>query len=143
MIVVPFARPTSVTRGTSPPSIRIRVPTSSASVFVVISTFATEVMLDRASPRNPNVAILARSSSPEILLVACRSKASVASCRDMPLPLSITRISFFPPALISMLIRTLPASMAFSTSSLTTEAGRSTTSPAAILFARVSGKTFI
>src|SRR5262245_3824437 len=32
-----------------------------------------------------------------------------------------------------------PASSAFSRSSLTTEAGRSTTSPAAILFARASG----
>ena len=34
----------------------------------------------------------------------------------------------------------LSASSAFSTSSLTTEAGRSTTSPAAILFTRCSGR---
>ena len=41
------------------------------------------------------------------------------------------------------LIRRAPASMLFSTSSLITDAGRSTTSPAAIWFARLSGKMLI
>src|SRR6266852_8661628 len=39
-----------------------------------------------------------------------------------------------------MVSRRAPASMAFSTSSFTTEAGRSTTSPAAIWFARSGGR---
>ncbi|VTR69466.1 hypothetical protein DESC_740205 [Desulfosarcina cetonica] len=58
----------------------------------------------------------------------------------MPWPLSATRISLRPPCSISTMMRVLPASMAFSTSSLTTEAGRSTTSPAAILLERISGR---
>src|SRR5436189_4150146 len=40
-------------------------------------------------------------------------------------------------------MRRAPASIAFSTSSLTTEAGRSTTSPAAIWLARSAGKRAI
>src|SRR6266704_5103813 len=44
-----------------------------------------------------------------------------------------------PPASISMRIVPAPASSAFSRSSFTTDAGRSTTSPAAILFATASG----
>ena len=50
----------------------------------------------------------------------------------MPQPLSEMRMKVMPPFWISMVTRVAPASMAFSTSSLTTEAGRSTTSPAAI-----------
>src|SRR5438105_14917035 len=42
-----------------------------------------------------------------------------------------------------MWIRRAPASSAFSSSSFTTEAGRSTTSPAAILLATCSGSTWI
>src|SRR5690606_27593626 len=53
----------------------------------------------------------------------------------MPTPSSRTRISLTPPASISTSIRRAPASSAFSTSSFTTEAGRSTTSPAAIWLA--------
>jgi hypothetical protein len=48
-------------------------------------------------------------------------------------PLSVMRISVVPPSLISTVIAVAPASIAFSTSSFTTELGRSTTSPAAIL----------
>ena len=50
----------------------------------------------------------------------------------MPSPSSLTRIRLFPPSSISTRIARAPASSAFSTSSFTTEAGRSTTSPAAI-----------
>src|SRR5579862_5405422 len=42
-----------------------------------------------------------------------------------------------------MVRRRAPASIAFSTSSLTTEAGRSTTSPAAIWLARSGGSRWI
>ena len=48
----------------------------------------------------------------------------------MPQPSSVTRIRPMPPRRISTTTAELPASMAFSTSSLTTLAGRSTTSPA-------------
>ncbi len=64
--------------------------------------------------------------------MACRSSASRASSRPMPEPSSRTRIRSPPPPSISMSIREAPASSAFSMSSLTAEAGRSTTSPAAM-----------
>jgi hypothetical protein len=51
----------------------------------------------------------------------------------IPLPLSVTLINEIPPSFISTVIAVAPASIAFSTSSLTTEEGLSTTSPAAIL----------
>src|SRR6056297_518807 len=69
--------------------------------------------------------------------------AKSASSWAIPNPLSETRIIERPPWPISMVIRELPASTAFSTSSLTTEAGRSTTSPAAILLERISGRILI
>src|SRR5688500_4772818 len=50
----------------------------------------------------------------------------------MPNPSSLTRTRRRPPSSISMSTVVAPASSAFSRSSLTTEAGRSTTSPAAI-----------
>ena len=51
---------------------------------------------------------------------------------SMPLPLSLTTMLSTPPRVISTVMAVLPASIAFSTSSFTTEEGRSTTSPAAI-----------
>ncbi len=50
----------------------------------------------------------------------------------MPDPSSLTRMSESPPAAVTTSISPAPASSAFSTSSLTTLAGRSTTSPAAM-----------
>ena len=50
----------------------------------------------------------------------------------MPFPSSVTRRKVSPPWAISTATVEAPASMAFSISSLATEAGRSTTSPAAI-----------
>src|SRR6266436_2180509 len=61
----------------------------------------------------------------------------------MPQPLSAMRIILRPPASTSTRRESAPASREFSRSSLTTEAGRSTTSPAAILFATWSGRTRI
>src|SRR5690606_37525768 len=52
-----------------------------------------------------------------------------------PSPLSRMRISLTPPSSTSISRRVAPASRLFSSSSLTTEAGRSTTSPAAIWLA--------
>ena len=50
----------------------------------------------------------------------------------MPQPSSVTRIEASPPCRISTPMTRAPASSEFSTSSLTTDAGRSMTSPAAI-----------
>ncbi len=50
----------------------------------------------------------------------------------MPEPSSVTRMSDSPPDAVTTSISEAPASSAFSTSSLTTLAGRSTTSPAAM-----------
>src|SRR6202030_4750368 len=50
----------------------------------------------------------------------------------MPSPSSVTRIRRRPPPSVSTSMRVAPASSAFSISSLTTLAGRSTTSPAAM-----------
>src|SRR6185503_1877148 len=58
--------------------------------------------------------------------------------RLMPHPSSRTRTNERPPPSISTATAAASASSAFSTSSLTTEAGRSTTSPAAILLTRSS-----
>jgi hypothetical protein len=53
----------------------------------------------------------------------------------MPSPLSLTRIRDVPLFSIEIVISVAAASMEFSTSSLTTDAGRSTTSPAAMRLA--------
>ena len=73
-----------------------------------------------------------RSSPVRSLEVAWRKKAVGSSAGAMPQPLSVTRMRPMPPRWISTTTAELPASMVFSTSSLTTLAGRSTTSPAAI-----------
>jgi len=106
-------------------------------------TIATAAMLARASPRKPRVWILVRSSTVAILLVAYRSKARRRSSRFIPSPLSTTSHNVLPPLRITTIISSAPASMLFSTNSLTIEAGRWTTSPAAILFVRFSDSIFI
>ena len=74
-----------------------------------------------------------RSSAWRILLVAWLATASGSSSAAMPQPLSATRISSLPPCSTDTSIRVAPASTEFSSSSFTTLAGRSITSPAAIL----------
>ncbi len=64
--------------------------------------------------------------------VAWRSTARSRSSGVMPSPSSTTRMRLRPPPSITTSIRLAPASKAFSTSSFTAEAGRSTTSPAAM-----------
>ena len=96
-----------------------------------------------ASPRKPRVAMAARSSSAAILDVAWRASASSASAPVMPVPSSATEIRAAPPSRSSTVTVPASASSAFSTSSFTAAAGRSTTSPAAILLTRCSGRTRI
>src|SRR5437660_7728460 len=117
----------------------MRVPSASVSSRVSRSNRETAAIVGSASPRNPSVAIESRSSADLSLLVAWRSNASKASSCDIPWPSSITRIMRLPPTSTSTRMVFAPASMAFSSSSFTTDAGRSTTSPAAILFATASG----
>ena len=58
----------------------------------------------------------------------------------MPQPSSVTSIRSSPPCAKPTAIRVAPASIAFSTSSLSAEAGRSTTSPAAMRLTSVFGQ---
>ena len=111
---------------------QMRVPTGSPWRIVRMSIWATAAIDGNASPRNPMVCRPNRSEACDILLVAWRSKAIRASAGDMPHPLSITCIRVRPASLRIMVISSAPASMAFSTSSLMTDAGRCMTSPAAI-----------
>ena len=67
----------------------------------------------------------------DILLVACFEKASSMSSGCIPAPLSAT-LKERQSLLTSISILVAPASIEFSTSSFTTEAGLSITSPAAI-----------
>ena len=107
------------------------------------STSATAAMLARASPRKPNDWMTARSASDVSLLVVWRTKASASSPAGIPAPSSLTRMDVLPAPRTSTLMRRAPASSAFSTSSLTTEAGRSMTSPAAIASATSAGSSWI
>ncbi len=93
---------------------------------------ATEPIEGSASPRKPSVVTASRSSSEAILLVAWRATAVASSALVIPAPSSRTRMSPMPPRSTSISMRCAPASRLFSTSSFTTEAGRSITSPAAI-----------
>jgi hypothetical protein len=129
---VPSLVPISRADAILPPSIRISVPLCAPRARVRRTKCDTDAMLGSASPRNPSVRIAPRSSGVLILLVACRSTASCASSASIPSPSSSTRISFLPPSSIVTVMRVAAASSAFSTSSFTTDAGRSTTSPAAI-----------
>ncbi len=78
----------------------------------------------KASPRNPMVCSVNRSSALRILLVLWRSKARRASVSVMPTPLSMICISVRPASFRITWMLVAWASMAFSINSLTTEAGR-------------------
>src|SRR6056297_387931 len=123
-----------------PPSHSMRMPDSAPSGREPSDSRDTEAMLASASPRKPRLATASRSSSEAILLVACGCSASAISSPGMPPPSSVMRIRRSPPPSISIRIRRAPASRLFSASSLTTEAGRSMTSPAAIWLTRCAGR---
>ena len=123
----------------SPPSASMVQALSACAVREVMLTAATEAIEASASPRKPSEPTASRSASEAILLVACRASASGSSARGMPPPSSVTTMRLMPPPSSRTSIRVAPASSAFSTSSLTTEAGRSTTSPAAIWLTSRSG----
>jgi hypothetical protein len=115
----------------SPASTVIAQACASPACRVVMVRRATAPIEGKASPRKPSVRISSRSSSGSFE-VAWRSTASARSSRVMPAPSSLTWISLRPPPSVRTSMRVAPASSAFSTSSFTTLAGRSTTSPAAM-----------
>ena len=138
--IVPTGAPASETSLIFPPIISIFVPMSVSLVLVTRQNFDTDAMEGSASPLKPNVEMEKRSSFVNILLVAYRSMDRSASSRLRPCPLSETLMNDFPPFTTSMVIRVDPASILFSTSSFTTDAGLWTTSPAAIWLERISGR---
>ena len=142
-IVVPTAAPVCSSPVTVPPANVSRKANSSSSVRVVIVKRETAAILGTASPRKPRELMENISSIVLILLVPCRIIHFFASSRLIPLPLSLTRIYVWPPSAISVSIAVAPASNAFSTISFITDAGRSTTSPAAILLAVASSSTWM
>jgi hypothetical protein len=113
------------------------------SVRLVMRTLATDAIDASASPRKPSVSTRSSSASVAILLVAWRVNASASSAGAMPWPSSLTTMRRTPPSSMRSVIRPAPASIALSSSSRTTEAGRSTTSPAAIWLTRRSGSSAI
>ena len=87
----------------------------------------------RASPRKPRVVRFNKSSDWEILLVQWGRAQFLRSSRVIPSPLSEILTFSIPPPVISTEIVLAPLSTALSRSSRTIAAGRSITSPAAIL----------
>jgi hypothetical protein len=101
--------------------------------LVINSICDTAAILASASPLKPSEDTVKRSSIDLILLVACLLNAISISSFLIPEPLSVTLINEIPPSFASTVTAVAPASIAFSTSSFTTEDGLSITSPAAIL----------
>ena len=129
---VPGGTPAGSSVNSWPLSMTSRAPESDPCTRLTASTRATEAIDGRASPLKPSVAMPDRSEDSSILLVANRSNARPISPGAMPWPLSVTETSFAPPSATSSRILVAPASSEFSINSLTTEAGRSMTSPAAM-----------
>ena len=114
-----------------PPSTAIVHAEATPLVRLVTVRRDTAPIEGSASPRKPRVAIRLRSSSGSFE-VACRSTAIAISSGVIPQPSSATEISVRPPSRNVISMRVAPASRLFSTSSFTADAGRSTTSPAAM-----------
>ena len=131
-MLVPSGAPAGRISCISPASRLMYVPSAAPCSQVVSSMCETLEMAARASPRKPSVPMDSRPRSSCSLLVAWRKNATPASSALIPQPSSVMRMSSAPPPENSTVIFRAPASMAFSKSSLTADAGRSTTSPAAM-----------
>src|SRR3954468_12484599 len=125
----------------SPPSQRSVLPWAASRERLEIERRATDAMEARASPRNPMVDTASSSGRLEILLVAWRASASGRALREIPAPSSSTCTRRTPPSSRVTAILVAPASRLFSSSSFSTDAGRSTTSPAAIWDTRSCAST--
>lgn len=130
------AGPSSVT---TPWSVTRFQPSSAPRGRLSMVRRATEPIEGSASPRKPSVETISICSSGSFE-VAWRSSARAISSGRMPQPSSVTSMRSKPPEAMRTVICVAPASTAFSTSSLSAEAGRSTTSPAAMRLTRCSGK---
>ena len=141
-IVVPTGQPQGDTgAGASAGDFQLARRRRRRAVRLRINSRLTSAIDANASPRKPSVRTRNRSSASAILLVAWLATASGSSSAAMPQPSSPTRISSRPPCSTATSIRVAPASTAFSISSLTTLAGRSITSPAAILLTTLGGSS--
>ena len=94
----------------------------------------SSMLQSKAGIRQPSVT--AESTQRPVITTSAPSTASSSAC---PPPRPLRCAPTTPPPSSSATLRA-PASSAFSTSSFTTEAGRSTTSPAAIWLARCAGR---
>ena len=141
--LVPAASAAGAIGLTVPPSTSMRHACGLLLARDASASRDTDAIDASASPRNPSDAIASRSSTEPIFDVAWRATASARSSRSMPLPLSATRMRLTPPAARSTSICVAPASSAFSSSSFSAAAGRSTTSPAAIWLISRSGSARI
>ena len=126
------------------PSTSIRPASGASGGRETTDIRLTDASDARASPRKPSVAIASRSAVVSILLVACGATAIASSSKAIPATVvrhadqvaSATLDLDFDP-------RRPRHRSRFSTSSLTTLAGRSTTSPAAIWFTTSGGRTWM
>ena len=124
----------------TPASTRMDDPVAASAVRVVIASRATAPMEGSASPRKPRVAMANRSPSGQLRGGVALDREFEILGRSCRAPSSTTRISRRPPASTVTSMVPAPASMAFSTSSLTAAAGRSTTSPAAMRSTRMGSR---
>ncbi len=128
-----FGRADLADARTVPPSTRISVPVGAPPFRVRSVKCATPTRCSAAPRRGTRASRSPRDRQPTRSCSWHDAPAPAArpppSCRRRRLRSSIERL---PPSSIVTLTRRAPASIEFSTSSLTTDAGRSTTSPAAI-----------
>ena len=138
----PRGMPTSTTDATVPPLTRISVPLSLAA-----RPGPQHEVRHRGDRRQRLAAEPQRRESRRDRPArrSCSSRAARARAARRPAPCPRRRPRRGPASCrrsrLTTAIRRAPASSAFSTSSLTTDAGRSTTSPAAIWLARSERKT--
>ena len=130
--VVPSAAPHCSTAEIAPPSEEIFAPLAAPCGRLTISVLETAAIDASASPLKPKVEMLSRSDAVASFDVAWGKNAFFKLSASMPQPLSVTTILRMPPSSIATVMRSAPESIAFSNSSLTTDAGRSITSPAEI-----------
>ena len=109
---------------------------SESLVFEIICIFETDEIEAIASPLKPKVITLYKSSKFFIFEVEYFSAITSKSLFSIPVQLSVIIISSIHPLTISTFMLFAFASIEFSTNSFTTEKGFSTTSQAAIWFAK-------
>ncbi len=120
-------------RGMPAGDLPVRAAASTSRVRLRSVSRLTSAIDASASPRKPSDATRNRSSASWILLVAWLATASGKLIGGNAAAVVADAHQFQPALLHRTSIRVAPASMEFSINSLTTLAGRSITSPAAIL----------